>query len=1284
MQAKNNPYGGQFAAFDALGVTVEFNETTQTWTINFGELTQDLIDNETFIVYVVVEDLAGNEFGTMYGTTPDNTFEYTLERDVDAPVLGNVTPNEGEIILSEDDTFIWTIQFDDPNLVAIEVDHNFEGILPEFWLHANEANPYGTEEDKLEFESYGVLVVFDADTQTWTINFGSNISQNYFLEQEGVTFYVKAFDVVGNEFGTMSGTTPENTFVYTMISALDFVVRETQINIENNIVTTTNPDVIPAWFDDATYTMNTVITVSNDIDGLITIVVNGHQNQTFTINGLPAGTYTYTELIQVAEKAYNDANFGGFIETFEISVSNNLEPVYSEITFSNIIHTNEFDDLELANETLIIDVVADEEAVMQYVIDNTTLEVIEGQIVASFPVEIPSYFDEAGYLINSVIEVTEDIEHSITIVRGQVQLVFPNGLLAGEYTYTELVALAMDMDEPQAAEFVAATYNEATEAYSIIISGNSYAFATTVNIKSVISNDEFVNEVVLASLVFDLDVEPDQNAINNVDQNLQNAKDAAYSLNGADYTFPSFVASWYHLDQAMILGEATIEEKITKTEAINNVLNQILITNDLWEDFLEKRSDGQEALTTYADFSGQDNYLSLQDILADAQDMAINALMNALDETLDPMTRDDVSAMINEIQLAIDNLELDQEILELQESIQEGMNYEYTPVYNYLYESIALDGNTMTVEYLQSVLLAYQETAPDGRTFTFNAGMFHDLARFLGGLNRAQLSTVEAIIWNEVEYTWNIESGELKGSNWRDSEGNTLMAAIAAEYPNEDPYTAMTFILVDQYDNQVELTVVFNVVMDVDASMAALELTPENAIGYEYVDYDYLYNQVLDGTIYYTESVLLANNSQDPLNGAMTDLARYLGALYRVEGSVVEKVIYRNVTFVWNEQGTLKGSNWVMEGNAEISLVAAVVNGYGFYPNDAIEFILVDQFGNEFTLSLTFEIEEDVTSINNLEQNIDEAKDYVYDPVYDYTYESIVLENNTVTVNYLQSVLEAYQLTAPEGRTFTFNAAMFHDLARYLGAIERVNGSVETIIWNETEYTWNIESGELKGSNWRDSKGNTLMAAIATMYSTETAYDQMVFTLRDANGYEVDLTVVFNVTFDRYENELNQLETEINNLDENDYTVSSWSEADFASVLAMPEETQAQMAAKITALEEGLEVLVVKVTEENSNFILTLGDEYGNDTGVVIDSKTQVNANTKIFVHINTEADGYISWVTAIYRSTSLVTEGFTMENQTTGFMTLSDDTVRTTIKVYLQNIGEDERVILRIDFNYK
>jgi hypothetical protein len=58
----------------------------------------------------------------------------------------------------------------------------------------------------------------------------------------------------------------------------------------------------------------------------------------------------------------------------------------------------------------------------------------------------------------------------------------------------------------------------------------------------------------------------------------------------------------------------------------------------------------------------------------------------------------------------------------------------------------------------------------------------NDFARFLGGLYRG--AQANKIVYASKEYTWD-NAGTLKGSNWVDSEGNTLVSQIVADYGTE-------------------------------------------------------------------------------------------------------------------------------------------------------------------------------------------------------------------------------------------------------------------------------------------------------------------------------------------------------------------------------------------------------------------------------------------------------------------------------------------------------------------
>jgi VCBS repeat len=117
-------------------------------------------------------------------------------------------------------------------------------------------------------------------------------------------------------------------------------------------------------------------------------------------------------------------------------------------------------------------------------------------------------------------------------------------------------------------------------------------------------------------------------------------------------------------------------------------------------------------------------------------------------------------------------------------------------------------------------------------------------------------------------------------------------------------------------------------------------------------------------------------------------------------------------------------------------------------------------------------------NVLTLEEQITSAVDYVYDPVYPYVgLINFDDPNNIFTGNYTDA-------------QFLAGGAM-NDLARYLGALYRQeDSSIDTIVFNNVTYTWN-PLGELKGSNWEDSSGNTLVSAMVD-YFFSTAYDPAV------------------------------------------------------------------------------------------------------------------------------------------------------------------------------------------------
>jgi SH3-like domain-containing protein len=103
--SEEDPYGGQEEAFAAQGVTVTYNTEEQKWTIDFGEeVTDQIVAKGGITFYLVIKDQAGNQWGSMYEVTEENTFKYNVTQDVvpdEAQFVWDVNRIEGEGNMSE-------------------------------------------------------------------------------------------------------------------------------------------------------------------------------------------------------------------------------------------------------------------------------------------------------------------------------------------------------------------------------------------------------------------------------------------------------------------------------------------------------------------------------------------------------------------------------------------------------------------------------------------------------------------------------------------------------------------------------------------------------------------------------------------------------------------------------------------------------------------------------------------------------------------------------------------------------------------------------------------------------------------------------------------------------------------------------------------------------------------------------------------------------------------------------------------------------------------------------
>ena len=102
----------------------------------------------------------------------------------------------------------------------------------------------------------------------------------------------------------------------------------------------------------------------------------------------------------------------------------------------------------------------------------------------------------------------------------------------------------------------------------------------------------------------------------------------------------------------------------------------------------------------------------------------------------------------------------------LAEALQNAKTYTYDPAYENK-GTFTVDGTTISY---QSNNIASEDT-------------MNDIARFLGALYRANHGAVRELTINGTVYTWDEEAaGNLKGSNWVDASGKTLISKMVAAF----------------------------------------------------------------------------------------------------------------------------------------------------------------------------------------------------------------------------------------------------------------------------------------------------------------------------------------------------------------------------------------------------------------------------------------------------------------------------------------------------------------------
>ena len=103
------------------------------------------------------------------------------------------------------------------------------------------------------------------------------------------------------------------------------------------------------------------------------------------------------------------------------------------------------------------------------------------------------------------------------------------------------------------------------------------------------------------------------------------------------------------------------------------------------------------------------------------------------------------------------------------------------------------------------------------------------------------------------------------------------------------------------------------------------------ATGYTYEDREYIGTfepVILSGTaVRFDGTYSPEQAAKEEGSAIMNDMARFLGALYRIDdGASVTKLTYKGTEYTWNAEGILAGSNW--EDESGKTLVSAIIDDY--------------------------------------------------------------------------------------------------------------------------------------------------------------------------------------------------------------------------------------------------------------------------------------------------------------------------------------------------------------------
>ncbi|MDY0277356.1 MAG: InlB B-repeat-containing protein [Acholeplasma sp.] len=263
-------------------------------------------------------------------------------------------------------------------------------------------------------------------------------------------------------------------------------------------------------------------------------------------------------------------------------------------------------------------------------------------------------------------------------------------------------------------------------------------------------------------------------------------------------------------------------------------------------------------------------------------------------------------------------------------------------VVNDAFKIVLINGNeTVSISFSVNVLKSLQEVIDETYQNSFqgqksrnnneislfytkaeylNQDLNNDIVHFVSLLGSVKNTPVTEIEFLSNNYIWNNNKWQNDGNILTDDIMNYLLV-------NNKPINLDIPLVIKEGSISLTVTIKFSIAK-------TLQSTLDDVLGYTYGDYTYVGNMIQSDDTLFESSYTLAQYSS---GDALRDMARFLGAIKYVDPTTVNEIIYQDISYIWDEETGLKGSNWVdVDGVTLVSVITSVLLPQGVAPEPIV------------------------------------------------------------------------------------------------------------------------------------------------------------------------------------------------------------------------------------------------------------------------------------------------------------------------------------------------------------